>query len=389
MEVAVNEARDARLAALGFDLDRQRLARAYKRKRLPLTAARIVAYIAISAWLLQGFTFTVKAWASAFGGGVPQVALYTVIVYFLYWLPVIPLGIYGGLVLERRYGMSVQGFRSWLRDAAKGLAIGMGFSVVTVEVLYFLLAATPELWWLYAWALGLLVGLLLTWIGPIVLAPLFYKFEPLTDEALAVRLRALAERAGAKVIGTFRMVASTKTTRAIGGLAGIGKTRRIILSDTLLNRYTPDEVESVIAHELAHHVNRDMARLAAAGAAVSLLGLLAVDRMLRASVEPLGLVGVHDIAGLPIVGLGVAAMSTLLGPFVNLLSRRSEAKADEFAVRVTGNRAAFRSTMVKIHDQNLGVADPHPLAEFLFHDHPSGRRRVEAARAGGPSESLL
>jgi len=138
MEVAVNEARDARLAALGFDLDRQRLAREYKRKRLPLTATRIVAYIAISAWLLQGLTFQVKSWASALGGGASQVALYTVIVYFLYWLPVIPLGIYGGLVLERRYGMSVQGFRSWLRDAAKSLAIGLGFSVLTVEVLYFL-----------------------------------------------------------------------------------------------------------------------------------------------------------------------------------------------------------------------------------------------------------
>jgi STE24 endopeptidase len=379
MEVAVNETRDSRLATLGFDLDRQRLAREYNRKRLPLTAARIVAYIAISAWLLQGFTFQLKAWASIFGGGVSQVALYTVIVYFLYWLPVMPLGIYGGLVLERRYGMSVQGFRSWLGDAAKSLGIGLGFSVLMVEVLYFLLAATPDLWWLYAWILGLLVGLLLTWIGPVVLAPLFYKFEPLSDDVLAARLNALAERAGAKVVGAFRMVASAKTTRAIGGLAGIGRTRRIILSDTLLNRYTPDEVESVIAHELAHHVNRDMARLAAAGAAVSLVGLLAVDRMLRAAVVPLGLVGIHDIAGLPIVGLAVAAMSTLLGPIVNLLSRRREAKADDFAVRMTRNREAFRSTMVKIHDQNLGVADPHPLAEFLFHDHPSGRRRVEGA----------
>jgi STE24 endopeptidase len=183
-------------------------------------------------------------------------------------------------------------------------------------------------------------------------------------------------------------VVSAKTTRAIGGLAGIGRTRRIILSDTLINRYSPDEVESVIAHELAHHVNRDMARLAAAGAAGSLVGLLAVDRMLRASVGPLGLAGIHDVAGLPLIGLAVAAMSTLFGPFVNFLSRRREAKADEFAVRMTGNPEAFRSTMVKIHDQNLGVADPHPLMEFLFHDHPSGRRRVEAARREENSESL-
>jgi len=378
MEVAVNEARDARLAALGFDLDRQRLAREYKWKRQGLSAIRIVAYITLSVWLLQGFTFTVKAWASIFGGGVPQIALYTLSIYFLYWVPVIPLGIYGGLVVERKYGMSVQGLRSWLNDAAKSLAIGLGFSVLTVEVLYFLLAATPDFWWLYAWALGLLFGLLLTWIGPVVLAPLFYKFEPLTDEVLAARLKALADRAGAGVVGAFRMVASAKTTRAIGGLAGIGRTRRIILSDTLLSRYTPDEVESVIAHELAHHVNRDIARLAAVGAVVSFMGLLAVDRILKAAVGPLELGGISNIAGLPIVGLAVAAMSTLLGPFVNSYSRRREAEADAFAMRTTGNREAFRNTMLKVHDQNLGVADPHPLSEFLFHDHPSGRRRVEA-----------
>lgn len=376
----MNETRETRLAALGFDLPRQRLAREYRRKRLPLNAIRIVAYIAISASLLQGFTFQVKAWASAFGGGVSQVALYTVIVYFLYWLPVVPLGVYGALVLERRYGMSVQGFHSWSGDAAKNLAIGLGFSVLTVEVLYFLLAATPDLWWLYAWALGLLVGLALTWIGPVVLAPWFYKFEPLADEALAARLRALAERAGTKVVGAFRMLASAKTTRAIGGLTGLGRTRRIILSDTLLNRYSPDEVESVIAHELGHHVNRDMARLIAAGTVVTLVGLLAVDRILRAAIVPLGLAGMDDVAGLPLIGLAVAAVSTLLGPFVNALSRRREAEADAFALRMTGNPEAFRTTMVRIHDQNLGVADPHPIVEFLFHDHPSGRRRVDAAR---------
>jgi len=390
MEVTVvNETRDARLAALGFDLGRQRLAREYKRRRIPLAAIRILAYIAISVWLLQGFTFQVKAWASPFGGGIPQVALYTVIVYFLYWLPVIPLGVYGGLVLERRYGMSVQGLRSWLADAAKSLAIGLGFAVLTVEVLYFLLAATPDLWWLYAWALGMLVGLALTWIGPVVLAPLFYKFEPLTDEALAARLKELAARAGAKVVGAFRMVASAKTTRAIGGLAGMGRTRRIILSDTLLNRYTTDEVESVIAHELAHHVNRDMARLMAGGTVVTLLGLLAVDQILRAAIVPIGLAGMDDMAGLPMIGLAVAATSTLLGPFVNILSRRREAKADAFAIRMTGKPEAFRSTMVRIHDQNLGVADPHPIVEFLFHDHPSGRRRVATVQARGESESLL
>jgi STE24 endopeptidase len=212
----------------------------------------------------------------------------------------------------------------------------------------------------------------------------FYKFEPLKDEALAARLRVLAEKTGASVVGVFRMGASAKTTRAIGGLAGIGRTRRIILSDTLLNRYTVDEVESVIAHELAHHVHRDIARLAAAGAIASLVGLVAVDRIVKAAVEPLGLDGIHDIAGLPIIGLAVATVSTLFGPLLNALSRKREAEADRFAVRVTGDVGAFRSTMVKIHDQNLGIADPSPLAEMLFHDHPSGRRRVEAILQARP-----
>ena len=371
--------RDARLAALGFDVSRQRLAREDKRRRTVLGAIRVLIYIAISVTLLRGFTFELKMWSLAFGGGVAQYALYAVALYFLFWIPVIPIGVVGSFVLERRYGMSVQGLWSWLVDAAKGLGLGLGFSVLAVEVLYVFLAATPSLWWLYVWLVTLAVGLVLMWLGPVVLAPLFNKYVPLNDEALAARLRALADRTGAKVVGVFRMLASAKTTRAFGGLAGVGGTRRIILSDTLLNRYTPEEVETVIAHELGHHVHRDMVRLTLAGAVASLLGLLAVDEILHAAVPSLGLAGISDIAGLPLVALTIAAISTIVGPVLNVLSRRWEASADRFALQMTGNPEAFTSTMVKIHDQNLGVADPHPLAELLFHDHPSGLRRVEAA----------
>ncbi len=382
MEAVVSGERDDRLASLGFDVRRQRLARAYKRRRLAVTVVRIVVYVLLSAWFLGGFTFTLKAWASAFGGGAPQHALYAVLVYVLYWLPVIPLGVLGGYLLERHYGVSVQGVRSWLADAAKGFAIGLGFTVLIVVVLYALLAAIPTYWWLAAWALAMAAGAGLTWLGPVALAPLFHKFEPLADEALAVRLRALADHAGTKVVGVYRMLAAGKTTRAIGGLSGIGRTRRIVLSDTLLIRYTADEVETVIAHELGHHVHRDVLRLMAAGAVASLVGLLAVDRALRAAVPTLGLSGIDDVAGLPLLGLTAAAVGVVLSPIVNGLSRRWEARADAFAIRMTGNRAAFAATMAKIHDQNLGVADPSRLVEFLFHDHPSGRRRVEDAIGG-------
>lgn len=378
MEV-LSSTRAARLAALGFDVHRQSLAREYKRKRVALTVGRVVLYIVISAWLLGGFTFDLRRWATALGPGIPQYLLYTLAVYILYWLPVVPIGLYGGFVLERRYGMSVQGIRSWFGDAAKGFAIGLGFATLAVAVLYLLLAGVPDAWWLYAWGLVLLASVSLTWLGPVVLAPLFYRFEPLADDVLAARLGTLAERAGVRVVGVYRMLASAKTTRAFGGLAGIGNTRRIILSDTLLNRYSPDEVEIVIAHELAHHVHRDIARLTVVGATLSLLGLVVVDGVLRAAVPLLGFAGLADVASLPLVGLTVAATSTVLAPVVNGLSRRWEAQADAFALRATGNREAFRNTMVKIHDQNLGVADPHPLAELLFHDHPSGRRRVEVA----------
>ncbi|TLZ50742.1 MAG: M48 family metallopeptidase [Methanobacteriota archaeon] len=371
--------REARLAARGFDVSRQRLAREYKRKRTTLAGVRIFAYIAISAALLRGLTFDLKSWASVFGGGPPQYALYTIALYFLFWIPVIPVGLFGGFVLERRYGMSVQGLRSWLADAAKGLVIGLGFSIVAVEALYLLLGASPDLWWLFAWFFTIAVAVVLTWLGPVVLAPLFNSYERVRDDVLTPRLESLAERTGAKVVGVYRMLASAKTTRAIGGLAGIGNTRRIVLSDTLLTRYAPDEVETVIAHELGHHVHRDVLRLMIAAAAVSLIGLLAVDQILRAAIPTLGLAGVADIAGLPLVALSIAAISTFMGPVLNALSRRWEARADSFALRMTANPDAFTSTMVKIHDQNLGVADPHPLAELLFHDHPSGLRRVEAA----------
>ena len=143
MEV-VSESRDARLSALGFDASRQQTARSYRRRRIGMGFVRIIVYMTLSLWLLGGFTFTVKAWATALGTGVAQFALYGVLIYVLYWLPVVPLGILGGFFLERRYGVSVQGFRSWFGDAAKRLGIGLPLSVLAIVIVYFLLQSTPD-----------------------------------------------------------------------------------------------------------------------------------------------------------------------------------------------------------------------------------------------------
>ncbi len=279
---------------------------------------------------------------------------------------------------EREYGLSVRSWASWGWDEAKGYLLSLGFGLLAVEAFFWAVRNFPQWWWLVVWALALMVTFIMGYIGPIILFPLFYRFKPLDDGDLVARLRALAERAGAPVIGVYRMEAGVKTRRATGALAGLGRTRRIIVSDTLLEDYAPDEAEAVLAHELGHHVHGDGLRSTVFNAVIG-LGLLALVYVLLGRLSAYLRLEPSDVAVLPLVLLLVGLLQLALSPLGNYLSRRREAAADLFAVRLTGKPEAFASSMVKIHDRNLSDATPHPLVEALFYTHPAGRHRVEAA----------
>lgn len=295
-------------------------------------------------------------------------------------VPLLPLSYYGGYVVERRYGLSTQGKGSWWGDRAKAVLLGVVLSVVAAEFLLYALRSLPDLWWLAVWAAALAATVVLSVVAPVLLLPLFFKLEPLRDEALAGRLRTLAERAGAPVLGVFVLGAGAKTRKANAAVVGLLPTRRIVLFDTLLDRFAPDEIAAILAHELAHHVHWDWARSLLRSAAASFVALVLLDRALRLLVPLLGYEGLTDVAILPLVALFLALLSLAFRPVELALSRRGEAKADAFAVRLLGEADPLVSGLVKLHDQNLGHARPARLVEWLAYTHPPGARRIASAR---------
>ena len=191
----------------------------------------------------------------------------------------------------------------------------------------------------------------------------------------------LAERAGARVLGVFEWQLGDRTRKANAALAGMGPTRRILLSDTLLAEHSDDEIEVVLAHELAHHVHHDIWKAIALEAALILLGFYVADRALGVAVGHFGLADKDDLAGVPLLLLAGGAVSLALLPLANALSRVHERRADLYALEMTGNAQAFASAMRRLAAQNLAEERPSKLVEVLFCSHPPVAARLEAARA--------
>jgi STE24 endopeptidase len=215
----------------------------------------------------------------------------------------------------------------------------------------------------------------------VLLLPLFYEFKPLQREALAARLVTLADRAGARVFGVFEWRLSDRTKKANAALTGLGRTRRILLSDTLLAGHSDDEIEVILAHELAHHVHRDIWSAIALETALIVIGFFVGDRVLSAFSTSFGLAGKQDIAALPLLLLAMGGVSLLLMPVANARSRAHERRADRYALTMTGNAAAFITAMKRLAAQNLAEQQPSRLVELLFHSHPSTSARIAAAEA--------
>ncbi|GIW12356.1 MAG: M48 family metalloprotease [Chloroflexi bacterium] len=290
-----------------------------------------------------------------------------------------PLSYLSGYLLPRRYGLLVQSFRGWLLDRVKGLVLAGLLGVLILEALVLLLHWLPEYWWLGVAAVLLLVNVVLANLAPVLILPLFYRLRPLEDEELVRRLTALAERAGTRVRGVAVMAMSGKTTATNAALMGLGNTRQIVLGDTMLDRYTPAEIEVVLAHELAHHVHRDIGKGILLQTVVTLVGLWVANLVLQAGVRTLGLNGPSDLAALPLVALTLGLYGLLSQPIVNWYSRSIERAADRFALALTGNREAFLSVMTKLHDQNLSEADPPTWVKLWLYSHPPYRERIALA----------
>ncbi len=367
-----------------LDLEKQKQAKRYARirRRLWLVDTLFSAAYAL-AWLFLGWSASLREWLTTFTANEwLLIPLYVAIFGGIYFLLNLPLGYYSGFVLPHRFDQSNQSLKDWLTDQLKGLAIGAPLGLILLELLYLALRLTGDAWWLWAAGGLLLFNVLLSNLAPVLIMPLFNKYVPLGDEHkdLEERLLGLAKRAGTKVKGVFKFDMSKRTKAANAALTGIGNTRRIVLGDTLINEFTPDEIETVLAHELGHHVHKDIPFLITTGTILVTLGLFIASQALDSTVTFFSFTSAADIATFPALSLILSAYGLLTQPLENALSRWRENMADDYALRSTGKHEAFASAFTRLANQNLGEIDPEKWVVFMFYSHPPLGERIEKAR---------
>jgi STE24 endopeptidase len=314
------------------------------------------------------------------GSDVLAAVLFVLSVVALIEAAAFPFVYYQGVTLEQRYGPSGQLVEHWWSEHVRALALRAGTGLGAGLGVWFLLARTPEWWWLVAAAVSVAALLLLMSAIPMTLTMLG-AIAPLQRDALETRLIALAVRAGTRVLGVFEWRVGARTRRANAVLAGLGRSRRILLSDTLLERHSDEEIEVILAHELAHHAHHDLWTTAGLRAVILTVAAwsanLALDRLSGWA----GSDGAADLAALPLLALVWGFVWLLLQPLANAVSRAQERRADRYALDMTCNNAAFVSAMKRLSAQNLADERPSTLTEYLFHSHPSVGARIAAAEA--------
>ncbi len=358
--------------------DRQKKAAEYAGISRRLSFAELVLLeILLLVLVFSGFSSSIASFLD-----MPPVlsdVVYALIMIVVYTLLTAPFSCYRSFVLNRRYGLSAQGFSGWLADFFQSGALTALLVVSIVAVAYWVMGVFPGTWWLVVWGILEVVSLALSILLPVVLVPMFYKTKPLVDEDLKERFRRLAGKAGASIDAVYTIEFSSKQTTANAALMGLGRTKRVVLSDTILKEYSPEEIEAVIAHELGHYKNRDFISIFVYQSVILFLSIWLTCVIAGAAAVPLGFSGISDVAALPLIFLTLWLVNTLFTPVSNTIMRRFEKAADDFALRLTGNPQAFISMMTKLTEQNLDEARPPRLVEVLTHDHPSYYNRVADA----------
>lgn len=359
-------------------------ARSYNRLLRRIGAADLILGLLLMGVLLAAdWTSDFRNFALRAAGEHYAVALFLFTTILLLLTQALSLGPdYYSFRIEHRYHLSNQHLRNWAWDQSKGFALTFLVSQVLVQVVYFLIRLQPQWWWVTGWILFMLLSVLMAHIAPVLLFPLFFRFQALADEELTARLTRMSEKAGAKVRGVYEWMLSEKTKKANAALMGFGRTRRIVISDTLLSTCNRDEIEAVLAHELGHHVYRHMLKGIIVQGVITFFGFWCLKLAIRwAALDWKRHYDQIDFANFPLMILVSTAISIVLLPVMNAYSRFNERQADLYAWKTLGSVQPFCSAMEKLAVQNLSEREPSRWVEILFHSHPAIGRRVKSALA--------
>ena len=299
----------------------------------------------------------------------------------------IPFSLYNTFKIENRYGFNTMTFKLWITDTIKSLIISTILMALLISAALFIIQKSPELWWLWVWCFFFAFTIFMMYIAPYVIEPLFHKFSPIEDERLESGIRELMEKVGIKVSRVFTMDASKRTKHTNAYFTGIGKVKRIVLYDTLIEKMDYDEIISVLAHEAGHWKKKHVLKHIAVTEVIALVSLYIAYHLLQSDL----LLNIFNIeqnsffAKLVIIGFLGSIVSFPFGPLFNQISRRHENEADKYSFEMTGNRESMISALVKLSKDNLSNLHPHPLYSLFHYSHPPVLERIRSIRALGKS----
>ncbi len=362
--------------------EKERLSKKYSKTHQILSLIETTVFFAVLLILI--FTCLSKKIESAALGYSSNIYLtlliFTLITGILEGIISFPLGFYSDYILEHRYKLSNQTLKGYFTEKLKGLLIGAVIGIPLLFAFYFILVTFGNNWWIVLGVFMFTVSVIIGRLAPTLIMPLFYKFKPVENESLKNRILNLCEKTGIKIQGIFTFDMSKNTKKANAAFTGIGKSKRIILGDTLINNFSEEEIEMVFAHEMGHYSKRHIVKLMITSTILTFAGLYITALLYESSLSFFGFTGISQIAALPLLFLYLSLYSLITSPLSNIQSRKYEWEADMFALQTTGDRESFISAMEKLADQNLSDKSPNKIIEFLFHSHPSLEKRIQFAR---------
>lgn len=299
--------------------------------------------------------------------------IYLTVFGAMFYLVTLPLGLYSGFFLERKFSLSNQDLAAWAKEEAKKVLLSSAVSLAFIGALYFILNNCGPRWWIVASAFSIMLSLVFARVFPVVVLPIFYRYNKLPDNDLRTKALSLAAKFGIKVMDVFEIDFSKNTKKANAAVIGVGRSRRIVMADNLIKEFKTDESLVVLAHELAHHKLSHFAILMTAGAVSTTLFYFLLSRL------PFG-IGITDISVFPMLYLAFLLYNMMAMPFENSISRKLEKDADTMALKMTGMREEFISMMAGLAEKNLADERPSPVIEALFYSHPPISKRIDLAR---------
>jgi STE24 endopeptidase len=323
-------------------------------------------------WLVE----KIGTWNLGFiGGGLVFFAILAAIDQVLE----VPFDLYGTFVIEERYGFNTKTLKLWFIDWIKGLAIAGVLGGILIFLLLVLVHNFRATWWILAWVGISLFELLIMWVYPVLIAPLFNKFEPIADRDLEKRIADLMRKAGLAVKGVFQMDAGRRSRHTNAYFTGLGRTKRIVLFDTLLKSHPVDEILSVLAHEAGHWMKKHVVKQLILLEIFSLIGLFVVAKLLNWQLiyQTFGFEKQIIYVGLFLVPVLLSPVAYFLRPLGSMLSRRFERQADDLAVELMGTAGPMRDSLVRLSADNLANLVPHPFFSWFNYSHPPPVERIE------------